>query len=469
MTPPSSATATTETNTTKQTPRKYNWAEISKHNTAESNWLVIHGKVYDTTQFLSRHPGGDMLLIAAGRHSTELFLSHHPSSVIDNKSLLEKYYIGDVDDVQPVLYDEASQTDFYPTMRKRVEQYLKENNLPARDCPTMYLKTALILTVFTSLYFIVHMTRNIVLATLLSIVWGCVASLIGMGIMHDANHGGYSNNPTINRIMGGTFDFIGGSSFCWKMIHSVGHHVSTNVDELDPDIHTNEPHFRKIKDSQKHHFWYKYQHIYLPFLYSILVMELYFRDFPAMLLGKWGGVKFQPVTRKEWIIFYASKFWVLVYALIIPTYCFQYGNWYRTLWLLSVMLGVASEILVIMFQVNHVTDLTEQFHTDNMKKDGIVMKDWAKSQVLGSSNFASGSWLWNHLSGGLNHQTEHHLFPTICHLHYPALSHIVRKTCEEYGVRYNTYPSFWAAAAGHFNLLKQKGAQGYAYIPQGLH
>merc|ERR1712232_1245776 len=108
---------------------------------------------------------------------------------------------------------------------------------------------------------------------------------------------------------------------------------------------------------------------------------------------------------------------------------------------------------------------TEQFHTDNGKKDGIVQKDWAKSQVIGSSNFASGSWLWNHISGGLNHQTEHHLFPTISHVHYPALSKIVKETCDEYGVRYNSYPSFWAAVAGHFNLLKKKGAEGYVYTP----
>lgn len=102
------------------------------------------------------------------------------------------------------------------------------------------------------------------------------------------------------------------------------------------------------------------------------------------------------------------------------------------------------------FQVNHVTEMAQRFHTD---KAGIVHEDWAKIQVMGSTNFASGSWLWNHLSGGLNHQIEHHLFPTISHIHYPMLQPIVQKTCQEFDVPYHSYESFWAAIKSHFALL----------------
>ena len=74
------------------------------------------------------------------------------------------------------------------------------------------------------------------LTAFFAILCGWSVANVGMAIMHDGNHGGFSNSPLLNRIAGGAFDVLGGSSYCWKMIHSVGHHCYTNVEELDPDI-----------------------------------------------------------------------------------------------------------------------------------------------------------------------------------------------------------------------------------------
>lgn len=41
-------------------------AEIAKHNSPDSCWLVIHGKVYDVTKFLDKHPGGRSILLKQG-------------------------------------------------------------------------------------------------------------------------------------------------------------------------------------------------------------------------------------------------------------------------------------------------------------------------------------------------------------------------------------------------------------------
>jgi len=314
------------------------------------------------------------------------------------------------------------------------------------------------LAVWFLLYIGTHFSTSWTTSLVCAVLWGFASANIGMSVMHDGNHGGYSDKPIINRLMGGSFDFLGGSSFVWKMIHSVGHHVHTNVEELDPDIHTAEPHFRRIKGGQKPYWWYRYQHIYLPPMYSILIFELFIRDFIAMLKGSWGGVPFQPAPRREWVIFWLTKGFFVVTMFMLP---FSYsGDIVRVSLLSTITLLIAGELLVLMFQVNHVTEAASTFHTDNK---GVVSKDWAISQVEGSSNFASGSWLWNHISGGLNHQTEHHLFPTISHVHYPKLHPIVKKTCEEFGVRYNTYENFWEAIKGHFALLRDMGAAGVKY------
>jgi len=59
--------------------------------------------------------------------------------------------------------------------------------------------------------------------------------------------------------------------------------------------------------------------------------------------------------------------------------------------------------------------------------------------------------------GGLNFQIEHHLFPKISHIHYPAISKIVQQVCREYGIGYIEYPKVRYAIASHVSFLKHMG------------
>ena len=63
-------------------------------------------------------------------------------------------------------------------------------------------------------------------------------------------------------------------------------------------------------------------------------------------------------------------------------------------------------------------------------------------------------------------QVVHHLFPGICHTHYPAIAPLVLDTCKEFGVPYKVYPTFWSALAAHFQHLKDMGAIGA--LPGGI-
>jgi linoleoyl-CoA desaturase len=57
----------------------------------------------------------------------------------------------------------------------------------------------------------------------------------------------------------------------------------------------------------------------------------------------------------------------------------------------------------------------------------------------------------------LNFQVEHHLFPTISHIHYPALSKIVEEQCRTFALPYHSYPSMRAAVFSHVRFMKQLG------------
>lgn len=75
--------------------KTYSLAEISAHNTNKSTWLVIHNGIYDVTEFLNEHPGGEeVLLEVAGKEATEMFEDVGHST--DARELMKKYKIGEL-------------------------------------------------------------------------------------------------------------------------------------------------------------------------------------------------------------------------------------------------------------------------------------------------------------------------------------------------------------------------------------
>ena len=111
---------------------------------------------------------------------------------------------------------------------------------------------------------------------------------------------------------------------------------------------------------------------------------------------------------------------------------------------------VGGLILACIFQPAHVVPTSEFPLPD---KDLNVQGDWAKHQMLTTSNFAPSNRILSWYVGGLNYQIEHHLFPSMCHVHHRAVSKIVKKTAEEYGLPYNSQPSFLGALVNHAKVL----------------
>jgi linoleoyl-CoA desaturase len=57
----------------------------------------------------------------------------------------------------------------------------------------------------------------------------------------------------------------------------------------------------------------------------------------------------------------------------------------------------------------------------------------------------------------LNFQVEHHLFPRISHIHYPALSKIVQDHCRRFQLPYHSFPTLRQAIASHVRTMKEMG------------
>lgn len=82
-------------------------------------------------------------------------------------------------------------------------------------------------------------------------------------------------------------------------------------------------------------------------------------------------------------------------------------------------------VLSIVFQLAHTVEDTTFPHANIATHK--MEDEWAIHQLKTTANFATGNKLISWLVGGLNFQVEHHLFPRVSHVHYPAISKIIKK------------------------------------------
>jgi linoleoyl-CoA desaturase len=112
--------------------------------------------------------------------------------------------------------------------------------------------------------------------------------------------------------------------------------------------------------------------------------------------------------------------------------------------------------LAIVFQLAHVVEHTAFEYAgpvDPLK----IENEWAAYQVNATADFATRNKLISWFIGGLNFQVEHHLFPRISHVHYPALSKIVKQTCVQHNIHYNEFQTMSGAIVSHFKIMKALG------------
>ncbi len=342
--------------------------------------------------------------------------------------------------------------DFQKTLNKRVAAYLRENNLPGRDVPAMYLKTVVSLAWWLGAYLLLLLGRFPTWANiLLCIFWAISIAGVGFNVMHDSNHGGYSDRPWVNKLFSLSAELLGMSGFRWRTKHNIWHHTFTNIAGFDDDVAT----FGTMRLTPREP-WkplYRFQTWYFPLVYSLVGFDFILRDFMMVLTGKTDANHVYPkMSPADQVIFWAGKVSFFTFMFGLPLLVFPW--WQVLIGFFIVMLSVGL-VMSIVFQLAHISGAADfpvpvgrPPHIDN---------EWAVHQVETTADFAPRNWLLNFYIGGLNYQIEHHLLPHICHLNYPRLAPIVRATCEEFGIRYNCYPTWRAAFAAHVKELRLLG------------
>lgn len=357
--------------------------------------------------------------------------------------------------IKKIIFSRPENPDFAATLNKRVYAYFKENGISRHANAEMIFKT-----IFMFALYLVPL--SLVITGVVSSIGGLFAMFIisglgmagiGMGIMHDAIHGSYSKNKTVNKLLSYSINLIGGSHKTWELQHNVLHHTFTNIEESDDDIHT--PFFLRFSPHAPKNPIHKYQHLYTWFFYGLATLSwVTTKDFVNYTrYYKMGLVKSKKAYR---IGLLQIALWKLTYYAIAMALPIIFSPFAAGMIVLAFLVKhfVTGISISMVFQTAHVMPETEFPLPD---ENGKIESERLIHQMVTTSNYSLNNRFLSWLVGGLNYQVEHHLFPNICHVHYRKLYPIVQQTAKEFGVPYLYKKSFGAALVSHYHMLKYLG------------
>jgi linoleoyl-CoA desaturase len=343
--------------------------------------------------------------------------------------------------------------DFYQSLKAAVDQYFSQEQIKKTGDWRLFSKSIILIGTAITIYAcLVLVNIPAVPAMLLAALLGFVSAGIGFSVMHDANHGSYSPNSLLNDFIGLSANALGASAYFWKQKHNIIHHTYTNVDGIDDDI-AKSPIIRQC-ESQKWVPAHKVQHLYLLPVYSLSsIFWIFIMDFTKYFTRKIYTTDAWKLSTKNHVIFWSTKIYYAIVFIAIPVLVWGWLGWLVGFLIMNAAMGLT---LSLVFQLAHVVENTEFEHIplDTTKH---IETAWAEHQLKTTSNFAMDNKFVSWFVGGLNYQVEHHLFPKVSHVHYPAISKIVREKCKEFNMPYNFYPTMSEALASHFRVMKGLG------------
>lgn len=360
--------------------------------------------------------------------------------------------------LQKLKFANTQNSSFFSTTRTRVEAYLKEQAVSKHANRAMWIKTIFYLTVSLGLYLLIISNQFGAWAMLgMSLLLGVFCAFVGFNVCHDAIHGSFSANNKVNKSLSFVFNLIGASPYVWNLTHNVVHHTYTNIPGHDEDIEV-APGLIRLDEGEKVNKLQRFQHLYAFGVYSLASLSWVFRkDYVKFFQKKIGHHPTLNHPKREYfnLFFYKALYYFLFIAL--PLMVLDVTWWQFLIGFLGLHLAEGL-VMGLVFQLAHVVEGTD-FPLPN--EQGNIEEAWAIHQMRTTANFATKNKLAGFLLGGLNQQIEHHLFPKVCHIHYPAIATIVKQTAHEFNLPYIENPSFFKALQSHYRMLKKFGQQAY--------
>jgi len=297
----------------------------------------------------------------------------------------------------------------------------------------------------------------------LAISFGMAKALIGLNIMHDANHGSISRKTWINDILGFAMDYIGGQKWFWILGHTT-HHAYTNNQFKDPDGFAAEPLllFNNYEPTHpKRKFFHKFQNWYfLPTLSFLWIKSI--TNQHIITLQHPGASKAGINMKNEFIqrrckYAVATRILYLLCNIVCPLYHAAHAHQIvSTVGHILSMGFIASLLMASIIALSHNNELVTRDPLKSYRETGKPIC-WFQSQVETSTTY--GGFIAGALTGGLNFQIEHHMFPRMNSAHYPYIAPTVRAVCKKHGIHYGYYPWVWQNLISTMRYIRKVGCE----------
>ena len=354
--------------------------------------------------------------------------------------------------MQKVKFQQVESTDFFKVLNQRIEAYFKTKHI-SRKSSVLFVFKNLFFFFLAVFFYALILSGNFSGWQLypLFIFFGLFITIFLFSIAHDASHNAVSEKNWVNRFFSYTWNVMGIASYFWELKHNLAHHGFTNVPGKDDDIEQSK--LVRLNPNAERKWFHQFQHFYAPFLYAFLSINIiYIKDFKLLMQKNFGNRKVEKHPFKEVVILFFTKALFITYMLIIPKIILNI-SWGEILLLhVAMHLTIGLFIGFILVPV-HVTNESEYRLPD---ENGLVHSDWGKHQIEATVDFAAESYLVNWLTGGLNTHVAHHLYPHINHIHYVAITKIIKQTAREFNIPYRNR-TLIKILSEHIKFLKALG------------
>ena len=342
--------------------------------------------------------------------------------------------------------------EFIHVLRKNVYGYFKENNISRYANTEIWIKIAVSYMFWIAVYSLI-MSDVLSDSPLLLIgafsLLGFANIFITFSSVHDAVHDAISSKRWVNRLLARGMDFVGASSYLLRKMHGE-HHKWVNIHGIDVTLETH-----GLFRFTPHEPWkpiHRFQHIYIPLLYSMAQLQwITFKDFKWFFgenhIGNMKNVK-HPLS--EYFILFLSKGVYYSLTLILPLIYLSAPWWLIVVGWVSIHV-LSGLTFALIFQCTHIYDGTTYPMPDG---EGNIENNYALHVLATTADFSRQSRIGSWLMGGINIHVVHHIFPNICHVHYPKITPILIKTAQEFGIEYKEYATFTQAFKAHLGMLK---------------
>mmetsp|Transcript_10990 Transcript_10990/g.26512 ORF Transcript_10990/g.26512 Transcript_10990/m.26512 type:complete len:474 (-) Transcript_10990:230-1651(-) len=399
----------------------------------------IDGLYYDFRPLFSRHPGSKLPLEKTmGTDASILFqiqhLSDNPRVALEKYQVASELVIGEVLDSD---YNyQFEETGFYMTLRSRVREKLQDLGVkkPRQANVPILAKVSFNMVMFTSTWYQISFRSFSPVACVLNLI----SRLVLTGAAHEAMHGSILPQlPNVQYVYAKSVveGFLGFPLEVWWQEHVLLHHLHTKT-LVDPDENLQQliPVWRLTNNSawsQLHSF---------P-VASHAAIGLFFPHL-RLIAESWRLVDDDRNVR-------VGCAWVVLGVLLVHWLpLFVQRNKRKAF--LSIFLSslLASMLTMLAFHVNHLFPEAEGVYSEPA--------DWGERQMATTSNFDSGI---SAISGGLDMQIEHHLFPMLSYNHQQAVQATIKEVAQEFGLPYRSYSSLGSGLAKHLEYMVELGKE----------